>query len=177
MAFNIRVFAIAAILLSATFGPAQSSRFTSAYSTLDLDLCTIRSRDRQAGGATWSCPPHNGIEIWVAEGDLRFFVSFGKKARKQPAASQTLPPWNRLNDTLEWRIGPDGRPVATILRWFTEFDGRADGQVLVVTRLPDATSKAVCHGRARRYRKRLRIYQPAQFHRHEQSYPNPTQYR
>ncbi|MEJ8574813.1 hypothetical protein [Microbaculum marinum] len=82
----------------------------------------------------WSCPGLNDIPVWVAEGDLRYLVSFGKDARRQVAASQTLPPFNRINDTIEWRLGADGRPYATILRWFTEFDDGRQGQVLVVTR-------------------------------------------
>lgn len=53
-----------------------------------------------------------------------------------------MPPFNTINDTIEWRLGTDGQPFAAILRWFTSFDDGREGQVLVVTRIaPDG----VCH--------------------------------
>lgn len=96
----------------------------------------------ETGSIAWRCPGHAGTDLWVAEDDLRFFISFGPDAERQPAAEQTLPPFNTIGDTLEWRLGPDGRPFATILRWFTSFDDGRDGQVLVVTRVG---RDGVCH--------------------------------
>jgi hypothetical protein len=123
LAFSI-YFAVAAI------AAAQ----TSTYTKINLDTCAVVAQDRESGSIAWSCPGLNGIPIWVAEGDLRYFVSFGPNAAQEVAATQTLTPFNRINDTLEWRLGADGQPYATILRWFTEFDDGHQGQVLVVTK-------------------------------------------
>lgn len=120
----------------------------SVYSALDLnETCELQEDPENTGdNATWRCRGYNGIPIYVAEGDLRFFVSFGDQARDEPAASQSLGPWNRLGSTIEWVL-EDGKPVATILRWHTDVpadaagdkaadaDGFYRGQVLVITQL------------------------------------------
>jgi hypothetical protein len=122
--------------------PVAADGPTSAYSKLNISQCQVVAQNRETGSIAWSCPGRDGTEIWAAEDDARFFVSFGPAADRQAAAGQTLPPFNRINDTLEWRLGEGGQPFATILRWFTEFDDGRVGQVLVVTRIaPDG----VCH--------------------------------
>lgn len=123
-------------------GTGVASAQMSTYTKIDLQACTVVAQDRQSGSIAWSCPGLNGVEVWIAEGDLRSFVSFGPDADRQVAARQTLPPFNRINDTLEWRLDVDGKPYATILRWFTEFDDGREGQVLVVTRVGPGGS---CH--------------------------------
>jgi hypothetical protein len=86
----------------------------------------------------------------VAEGDLRFLVSFGENAADEPAAGETLPAFNTIGTTLEWRLErnrSDGSltPVATILRYFTDSGtGTGEkGQFLVVTKLGGPGQ--VCH--------------------------------
>lgn len=119
---------------------AQAADITSTYSKIDLDQCSqIEPPSEEfADGGSWQCPGFQGIPVYVAEGDLRMFVSFGEDAADQPAATQTLPNFNTVNDTLEWRLR-DGRPFATILRWFpTLEDGVSTGSVLIVTQLEPA---------------------------------------
>ena len=63
------------------------------------------------------------------------------------ADGQTLPPFNRLGEKLEWRLNNDlGRwmPIATIVRYHTADPetGEDKGQVLVVTQLVEGNS---CH--------------------------------
>ncbi|SFT74275.1 hypothetical protein SAMN05444141_10362 [Pseudovibrio denitrificans] len=128
----------------------------SVYSTLDLnETCKLQevTSDRAEGSAVWMCQGYNGIPVYVAEGDLRFFVSFGDMARDEPAATQGLSPWNRLGTTIEWVL-EGGEPVATILRWHTDIpadvagaekadaDGFYRGQVLVITQLGQGKT---CH--------------------------------
>lgn len=134
--------ALAATLLAAF--PATAQQIDSAYTDVDLDQCSLIHADDF--GAQWACPGYKGMPVWIAEGDLRFFVSYGFGAPDERAASQTPPPFNTLGPRIEWRMSnEDGswKPFATILRFHTNREeGEDDGQVLVVTRLePGAT----CH--------------------------------
>lgn len=127
---------LAAMLASAGLS-ATAAEFTSTYTTIDLEACTQLESAAQEGtfGGSWICPGYGGVQVYVAEGDLRMFVSFGSDAQNEPAARQTLPQFNTINDTLEWRLR-DGVPFATILRWFPSLDeGQKTGSVLIVTQL------------------------------------------
>jgi hypothetical protein len=131
---------LAALVLAV---PAQAA-FESAYTDLNLDDCLLLEADDF--GASWSCPGYKGFPMRVAEGDLRFFVSYGFGAADEPAAEQTLPPFNVLGPRIEWRLSnASGRwlPVATIVRYATERgDGGPEGEVLVVTQILEG---ATCH--------------------------------
>ena len=124
--------------------PAAAQQIDSSYTDVDLDDCTVVSSDDF--GSTWACPGYKGIPVMIAEGDLRFFVSYGLRSTEERAAEQTLPPFNHLGPKIEWRISnAEGqwKPFATILRYFTQREeGEDEGQILVVTKLePGAT----CH--------------------------------
>jgi hypothetical protein len=126
--------------------PAPSTAGRSAYTPLDLDDCRAipPHPDDPLESGSWWCEGHAGVPVYVAEGDLRFFVSYGDDAPDQPAAATTLPAFNHLGRTIEWRLDERGMPYATILRWYTSAgDGGADGQILVITRL--GGPGAVCH--------------------------------
>jgi hypothetical protein len=129
-----------AVLALAT--PAQAA-FNSAYTDIDLDECLVLDADDF--GASWACPGYKGYPLMVTEGDLRFSLVYGFGAKA--ADGQTLPPFNRLGEKLEWRLSNDlGRwmPVATIVRFYTADPetGVDKGQVLVVTQLVEGNS---CH--------------------------------
>ena len=131
---------IAALMI--LVAPAHAA-FNSAYTDLDLDQCLVLEADDF--GASWSCPGYKGYPLMVSEGDLRFSLAYGFGA--DIADGQTLPPFNRLGETLEWRLSNDlGRwmPVATIVRYHTADPetGEDKGQVLVVTQLAEGNS---CH--------------------------------
>ena len=128
-----------------------AERIDSAYTKLDLERCAYTPPASVEGtdGGSWRCLGYKGMPVFVAEGDLRMFVSFGQNAENNIAAAQTLPNFNTINETLEWRVLDRGgwRPFATILRWFPQsYDEAAGkevtGQVLVVTRLGRGQ---VCH--------------------------------
>jgi len=123
-------------------GDPAAAAPVSDYTKIDLDACPMIEAPSEEGtfGGTWSCPGYGGMPVLVTEGDLRMFVSFGRNAKQESAATQTLSGFNTINDTLEWRIR-NGRPYATILRWFMDTpDGSDRIQVLVVTQLtPGAT--------------------------------------
>ena len=125
-------------------GAAQAQQVDSSYTDVDLNLCSVVSSDDF--GSTWACPGHRGLPVMIAEGDLRFFVSYGLESTTERAAEQTLPPFNYLGPRIEWRVSNEEgawKPFATILRYFVDRgEGEEEGQVLVVTKLePGAT----CH--------------------------------
>ena len=132
-------------LILLAIAPAAAGN-RSAYTRLDLDECreVPPAADDPLQSGAWWCDGYAGIPVYVSEGDLRFFVSYGEAAREERAARTTLPPFNRIGETIEWRLGPDGRPFATIHRFFTASgDGSPEGQVLVLTRL--GSRGEVCH--------------------------------
>jgi hypothetical protein len=124
--------------------PATAQQIDSAYTDVDLDQCTVIHSDDF--GSRWACSGYKGIPVMIAEGDLRFFVSYGFGAPDEKAAQQTLPPFNTLGPKIEWRLtNAEGgwKPFATILRFYTEREeGEDEGQILVVTRLAEGNT---CH--------------------------------
>jgi hypothetical protein len=147
MAVLSRTLATAGLLMLGVPGaPAVASTPRSIYSTIDLGKC--RQTARHPDGSTWLCKGPQGLDIYVAEGDLRFFVSMGSAPHNRRAASQTLGPFNSIfkgdgdRATLEWRLkgGTRGKPYAAILRFHTDRgEGKASGkgQVLVVFRIDE----------------------------------------
>ena len=127
----------------------SAGEISSLYTSLDLEKkCKlVKTFPNEGGGAIWNCKGHKGIRVRVAEGDLRFFVSYGSHADNQTASQQTLAPFNTIHKTLEWRVerkGRDWTAFATILRYFWDSDGRK-GQTLVVTKLGQNDACHVAH--------------------------------
>lgn len=120
----------------------------SLYTVIDLDKCKQIATHPQ--GNEWICDALPSYPVYIAEGDLRFYLSAGPKAAQTRAAKQTLAPFNTVFEgnsnrtTVEWRyIIRDGNPVpyAAIVRYFTSLDD-ARGEVLIVTRV---TAAEACH--------------------------------
>ncbi len=136
---------VAATLAMSPPAEAQSG-FTSAYTDLDLTQCLVLEADDF--GASWACPGYKGYPLLVREGDLRFSLAYGFEAEANSQhGTQTLPPFNRLGEKLEWRLSNgSGRwlPVATIVRYHTADPetGEDKGQVLVVSQIAEGNS---CH--------------------------------
>ncbi|MDA7946533.1 MAG: hypothetical protein MPJ78_03560 [Hyphomicrobiaceae bacterium] len=151
-------------LVGFTAVPASAGEISSAYTSLDLDKCNLTASNPNEGGwAVFECIGHKGMRVRVAEGDLRYFVSFGPNAEKQIAATQTLTPFNTIHKTLEWRVErKDGEwaPFATILRYFWDSNGKK-GQTLVVTKLEDGEACQVAHIVANRNPKANELAQKA----------------
>ena len=135
-------------LASVSVSAAAADQIASAYVKLDISRdCKHRPGVAVEDYGDWRCKGYAGVPMWLGAGDQRMFVSFGPKAKDEPAAEETLAPFNDFyKGTVEWRLS-DGKPFATIMRWnyklAREIDKRtASGRVLVVTRLPPG---AVCH--------------------------------
>jgi hypothetical protein len=139
-------------------GPAGASAaeesIGSAYTDYDAKKCHHKAgRDVEDYGE-WRCKGLNGMAVLVSAGDQRMTMSFGPRAKDEPAVGQTL---QRFNDVykarIEWRYaraaGGPVQPFAAIVRWSTvPLEARApgpqtaSGKVLVVTRLGP---HGVCH--------------------------------
>lgn len=135
---------LAVLFLFSVHNEAEADQITSTYTKIQLDRCLLQespsSQEEGTFGGSWSCDGYAGTPVYVAEGDLRMFVSFGANAMNEPAAGQTLPSFNTINETLEWRLRDD-TPFATILRWFpNKVENGKTGSILIVTQLvPGAT--------------------------------------
>lgn len=141
-------FALSSLLAAAlafSLSQAHAEEIASVYTSLDLKRCKdVTPAEVKEYGTIWRCPGHDGIDVRVAEGDLRIFVSYGPKAETQTAASETLPQFNTIGETLEWRGAKEGgawTPFATILRFSWSVDGKK-GSTLVVTKLGEDDA---CH--------------------------------
>lgn len=135
---------LAAATILGLAAPAQAA-FDSAYTDINLDKCLLLQADDF--GASWACPGYKGYPLKVAEGDLRFILSYGFNQAKEPLGGQTLPPFNHLGPKMEWRLSnASGRwmPIATIVRYFTQNPETSEetNEVLVVTQLVDGQT---CH--------------------------------
>lgn len=142
-----KVFA-GAFLYAACVAAATAGETTSAYVKLDVRKDCRHTRGVAAEDyGDWRCKGYAGVPMWLGAGDQRMFVSFGKKAKDEPAAGETLAPFNDFYEgVVEWRLA-GGKPFATIMRWNyktpAEREARTtSGRALVVTRLPPGP---VCH--------------------------------
>lgn len=132
----------AVVLLALPFAlfpwPASAAEIESVYTKLDLRQCKdVTPEDAKDYGSVSICPGHDGIDVRVAEGDLRIFVSYGPNAANQTATYETIPEFNSIGETLEWRVRREGdklKPFATILRFSWNVDDKK-GSTLVVTKL------------------------------------------
>lgn len=134
-----------AAALAAPPSGARAEEISSVYTPLDLARCKdVTPEDVKEYGTVWRCPGHDGIDVRVAKGDLRIFVSYGPKAETQTAAYETVSQFNTIGDKLEWRVAKENgrlKPFATILRFNWSVDGKT-GSILVVTKLGKEDS---CH--------------------------------
>jgi hypothetical protein len=139
--------ALVAILCSVASDAGRAAE--SVRTELDLDKChhTRGSADEDYG--SWLCKGYAGIAVHVTAGDQRSYMSYGRNAKAEPAAMQTLAAFNSLGSNIEWRLDRTAsgtlKPFATIVRWNTTVASDAEpvrGQMLVVTRLAPG---AICH--------------------------------
>jgi hypothetical protein len=141
--------AIGALLaLALGHTPAAAYRVKSLYTTVELKTCE-QIKPHRDGGA-WLCDGLAGLKVYVAEGDLRQFLSVGAEPQTRRAATQTLGSFNSIFERgsqraiIEWRFDRRGErqiPYAVIVRFHTSRDGRT-GDVLVVLKVGPSES---CH--------------------------------
>jgi hypothetical protein len=132
-----------------TVAPALAQTVASVVTKLDLDKCRHTAGKAEEDYGEWRCAGLGGIPVHVSAGDQRIYVSFGRNAKNEPAARQTLASFNSEGDRIEWRGERAGaakfKPFAAIMRWNTTVSSGGapvKGEMLVVTRLPPGR---VCH--------------------------------
>lgn len=147
----MRTLLLTASTLVALAMPVQAGQMTSAYTRLDFKkTCNTLEEVEEGGSVSMLCEGYEDYPVHFAEGDLRHSVQFGHVEASENGIWQSFTQWNRVSDTIEWRLR-DGVPVAAVLRWFienTDDAGSADpdrvGQVLVVSRVGQRAGKQAC---------------------------------
>jgi hypothetical protein len=149
------VVSLIALGIGVSSHAAIANPLKSLYTTVELKAC--KQIRRHSDGGAWQCAGLPGFPVYVAEGDLRQFVSAGPRAERRRAATQTLGPFNSIFEpgsdraTIEWRfVRRSGQPIpfATIVRFHTSTDGRKH-DVLVVSKVGERETCHVAHVDAR----------------------------
>jgi hypothetical protein len=122
---RIIVCAAACMVVSGA-SASEKARIKSRFTTIELKTCEAVKVNPEGGA--WTCKGLGGYPVYVAERDLRQFISFGPDGQSRRAATQTLTAFSsifapkRNRATIEWRFRrADGRdvPYATIVRFYT----------------------------------------------------------
>ena len=146
----VRMIAVVALAVAAP-GLAIAQDFASLYSSTAARNCKKVDAAKEGEGdwSVWLCSGIGRYVVRVTDDDLRITVSIGRTldgAANEPASKHYFRPFNRIHDTLEWRM-TKGVPFATIQRWFLSDSANPDKDgrptpvaMLVLTRLDPA-----CH--------------------------------
>jgi len=120
----------------------------SVYTKMDLEKSCIFYSEYELGASAY-CEGYKGYPVHFSEGDLRQMVRYGHINKLQDQW-ESFGQFNRINDTIEWRI-KNKKPYAAILRWFVEnssqdgeYSKELEGQVLVVSTVADHKTPASC---------------------------------
>jgi hypothetical protein len=142
------------IPLSMPAGPARAN--DSAYTDLDTDHCeTLLPEDTEGGSISLRCNGFKGYAVYFKEGDLRQSILYGPAGDAYiDNVFESFEPFNHATRKIEWRLGANGKPVATILRWFLENidpatgepSPKVKGQVLVVSKVADENGQGCVAG-------------------------------
>jgi len=144
--------AVALAMLATSSAVAET--IESVTTAFNPNKCEHQEGTEPEDAGVWRCKGYRGIAVVMAIGDARLYFSYGPRAAREPAISETLAALNGNGDRIEWRIarerGGRRRPFATIMRWTTTVvtddpgaeNGVFRGEVLVVTRLGPG---GVCH--------------------------------
>ncbi len=142
MMTRVRIFPLVLLLAAA---PVAAHANDSTYTDLDTDHCkTLSEEDSEGGGISLQCKGFKDYPVYFKEGDLRQSILYGPASNASiEDIFESFEPFNHTARKIEWRLGPDGKPTATILRWFIENidpatgepSPKVQGQVLVVSKV------------------------------------------
>jgi len=142
MMTRVRIFPLVLLLAAA---PVAAHANDSTYTDLDTDHCkTLSEEDSEGGGISLQCKGFKDYPVYFKEGDLRQSILYGPASNASiEGIFESFEPFNHTARKIEWRLGPDGKPTATILRWFIENidpatgepSPKVKGQVLVVSKV------------------------------------------
>lgn len=123
----------------------------SAYTERDLDACKTLSKEEEGASISLQCTGYRDLAVYFKEGDLRQSQAYGPIGKPWlEEAFESFGPFNHTGAKIEWRLGADGTPIATIVRWFVsdpETTGETEtryGQVLVVSTIATSDNPASC---------------------------------
>jgi hypothetical protein len=132
-------------LIPLSMMPGSALANDSAYTDLDTDHCTaLLPEDTEGGSVSLRCKGLKDYAVYFKEGDLRQSILYGSvHATYIDDVFESFTPFNSTTGKIEWRLGKDGKPVATILRWLLENidpatgepSPKVKGQVLVVSKV------------------------------------------
>src|SRR5436190_20819321 len=83
--------------------PAAAQTIESAFTDFDLTKCRHVPGEVEEDYGEWRCKGYGGIAVWMGAADQRVMVSFGLRAKAEPAAHQTLASFNGEAGEIEWR--------------------------------------------------------------------------
>ncbi|WP_426240389.1 hypothetical protein [Pararhizobium sp. DWP1-1-3] len=128
----------------------------STYTDLDTDRCKpLLPEDTEGGSLSLRCKGFKDHAVYFKEGDLRQSILYGPVSDTYIAGVfESFEPFNNATRKIEWRLDADGKPVATILRWFLDNidpvtyqpSPKLKGQVLVVSKVADGTGQGCVVG-------------------------------
>jgi hypothetical protein len=130
---------------------AQAQQVDSVYSSHDwardcesVEPSAIIPPDEAAMGGKIFCPGPNGMQVMLADGDLRISMDYGNALRFGPWES--FGTFSDVHETIEWRRQPlDGemQPFATIHRWIVGPSGDTR-EILVVSTVATGPENESC---------------------------------
>jgi hypothetical protein len=107
----MRSLALILLLLSGSAASAKTPRIASAYTQLDLDRCVRIDKGEEPQSATWRCPGHRRVPLFVQNGDDRYDLDAGVEDSDELWADA----FDYPGPTVEWRLA-NGKPFAIIYR-------------------------------------------------------------
>ena len=113
------------LIASVVAAAAAHAQNSSVFTRLDLDACaaTLTLLDEETGETAWSgtCPGHDGLSVFISDGDDRYDVDIGVKNDR----FETAPFFNEPHSVIEWRLDRQGDAFAVIHRfWSSGFSPR-----------------------------------------------------
>lgn len=131
---------------------------TSTYT--ELDNC-VEIHDEEVAGAIINqrCEGYAGWPVYLAASEHSSSLAYSERGKQAQFAERPLRSglFQSFSDTIEWRLGDNGAPFATIHRWRAvapvidpdtgAFTGETErfGEELVVTALLDQGDLGACH--------------------------------
>ena len=68
--------------------PAVGETIDQAATRFDVDQCRYKQGREPEDYGEWRCAGYAGVAVVMTAGDQRVYVSYGPKARREPAAAQ-----------------------------------------------------------------------------------------
>jgi hypothetical protein len=114
---------------------AEGSRYTSAYTPFELEVCRVTGENPEGASVNYTCPGYADVPIFLHLGDGRFDLDAGLDGDE----FMTIGAFNDIGERLEWRLH-DGEPFAVIFRYLDVAPQGEGRTVLAVEKIGRAGS-------------------------------------